>query len=579
MTRATSPLGLVAVLAVALFGCEVVTSRDGVQCQTTSDCAARGAAFAGTVCSAGLCEAIDVPTAVTSSGCTTSEDCLFQPGAPGRCVDSACVSLVPQSAVTGSALCTTFGPVASDSAVLFGALLPFGGTIAAGQALGIGTVEAGLPTGTLLNDILSTWNRTAVTATPAAPQFGVVVCDETDLAGAQALLAKVNASFVLGPYTDANLHTILSGTSTTPLFSPLGDGAYLEQSAASNRWFCNANRADAEPAFRNAIDVVATFAATSRSKTSIKLALVEDSAEPNEAAFAGALTAGGLSFNGETDSTSGAYLNLDVNSGTDEIALETTSSGVGISQATQLAVFQPDVVVLTGALWTATLLDQLEHRWSVLNKSLVPPIYLIMHTSPAIAAFAQGGSTASLTNRIFAMESGQSATEANNYGSLQAELGELKLSEPYGASQYNDCLYTALYATAAAQVSTGVAATSLTPAQISQGVAQVTHTVTAAAGRGSLVADSTQIGQLLSLLSDKQTVELVGTASYLGLDANGIPNLNAPTPTSAIDTGHSFSVECPVAAPASPGWKSAGLSYDKSAPGVPVQPGAFGCAN
>ena len=573
MIRKTAALLALAALSMT-GGCEAIESRNGVQCETTSECTARGTEFAGTICSSGFCETISVPEANSSTACTTSESCLFTLGVPARCIGGSCVSLTPTSTVTSTPLCTTYGAVSDDSAALIGAIVPFGGSIAEAQSLGIG-YETSIDHGVFFNSALSVWNQAAAAASPPAPQFGVVACDETDLAGVEQLFAILDPAFIVGPFTNADSKALLQSNPAPPLFEPLADGSYFTQSAGGSHYSCSASLTSAVAPFQNAIDQVSRYVASTRMKTTVKLSLVQDSAEPDEAEFATSIT-NGLAFNGEQSSSSAVFQSVDVNSGTDRIDVETPASGVGISQANQIAVFQPDVVVLTGPIWAAALLDQIERRWSGLNRSLPPPVYLIMRTSPAVAAYYQAGAVASLVNRIYALDVGRSSAEVTNYRALQLQYADLGTTEPYGAAQFNDCLYAGMYGYTAAAIAAGSSTAAVSSMQLVNGVAQVTHTSDSVSGRGDLQSDPSTILDVFSLLSNKATIELVGAGAYLGFDpTTGIPNLSAPSPGSTTDTGYAFTLQCPVQSPAAPGWQTAGVSYDKNTPGTPV--GQFGC--
>jgi branched-chain amino acid transport system substrate-binding protein len=108
-------------LATTSPACSLVVDSDGDQCESTTDCTARGAAFAGTSCVEGVCVGGDV------EGCATNQECIDALGAFHVCRKDtrACVSLV-------STQCTTVeGDYANDEAFLFGSVLPTAGTDAA----------------------------------------------------------------------------------------------------------------------------------------------------------------------------------------------------------------------------------------------------------------------------------------------------------------------------------------------------------------------------------------------------------------------------------------------------------------
>lgn len=559
----------------SIASCELITKRNGLQCLTTADCRAMGGGFERTICgSSGVCETLQVPEAAPSGACASSEACALSLGAPGRCVGETCVAIPPE--------CTAWGPVSNDSAALVGVLIP-----KSGPAGVISSGIAFLPDSNLnfvdveLDAILTNWNMVAPMATPPAPLFAAVACDESKLEASLAFLTLLRPTFVLGPLTAAALQTSLTTfPSSVTLFSPWGDDQTFVQSppqGQNNHWFCSPNRGTGQPGatspgsvvadFQSAINLVSQFVAAQPGHSSTtKLAIVYDSQEPNENNFLSAVATGTFTFNGENIKTPGAYASEDIN-----IALS-QGFGEGVAAGQAVTSFQPDVVVLTGPVWAQPFMDQLETQWAAMNKSLPRPTYLVFKTTDAIAVWA-GEQTYSLKNRIFAFDVYRDgALSMNNtmLTGLQSELGTG--IDDYVGSPFNDCLYAGMLATTAAGRLAGTSAVNVGARQLYAGVAQVTQ----GTSTGNLTEAGAQV--LLSLLSGLKTggnadmmvkTELVGTSTYLGLNlTTGAPLLAQPTPSMAVYCVGSSKAPNPSS------WNAAGVNYDQS--GTPVGAGGDG---
>jgi branched-chain amino acid transport system substrate-binding protein len=145
-------------LALALVtACSAIVDTEAEQCATDADCKAKGAAFAGTICSAQkVCtRSGNAGGSGTPTSCTTNKECATQSGDVNqicRKTDGTCVSLTSQD-------CTqVFGSVDNDETILLGFMGPLVGDfssiglpILAGAALArneITTQANGLPGGT-----------------------------------------------------------------------------------------------------------------------------------------------------------------------------------------------------------------------------------------------------------------------------------------------------------------------------------------------------------------------------------------------------------------------------------------------
>ncbi len=513
----------VAALSVCVLACSLITTRDGLQCTDTAACRALGPEFAATRCSsAGLCETIVAPEAGISTGCALSADCAFILGEPGRCSSGVCRP-IPHG------ICKSVGPISDDASVLFGVLLPESGEAAA--------QTAGLKT--LIDALISDWNTSA----QSAPKFAAAICDESRLTEAVAALQTLEPRFVLGPVSEKALQAVLAQTQFTVL-SPTGDSpSYVSTPDAKQRqWFCNSNRAAADVAFGSLANKIAQQVATSRSLANVKVAFAYDSAEPNEGDFFNKVRAG-LSFNGKLASAQPAYyveqdVKLDLND----------ANATATAAAFQLAAAKPDVVLLSGAVWSRTFIDGLETRWAVLNGSYPRPVYVSMRLPPALAVYAQGDSKApTWDNRAYALDVARAGAVATTYDWVRGQLAQRKISqEPYGATQFSDCAFAGFYGAVAASITSGVSATQVTPFQLAQGLKQVSQGTTEV----KLVHDD--INTMLGLLSVKASAVMIGGTTRLGFDpSTGVPASDLRVYCLGSKSG-----------PNPRSWEFAGVTYD-----------------
>lgn len=517
-----------ALLLVSAAGCEFINSRSGLQCQSTSECRAKGPAFAGSICTnEGVCAALVAADASTNLSCQTSSDCTFLLGKPGRCINASCVALE-----TDDGACSSIGPTGDDSAVVFGVLVPKNG-------------EAGAQTAALepvVNALLVDWN--AVTATPPQPHFVGFVCDESNLTEALNLATAVHAQFLVGPFAETTLKAALAQNTDIPIFSPLGDSPSFETPPTTVRsWFCGPNRSKMVPPFLDAVKEVTAATATARSLANVKVVYAYDTAEPDEVDFFNA-TKAGLVFNGQPASSQPLYY------AEQPIAFDLLTSPAVASQGYQIASAKPDVVLLSGSTWARTVIDAVEQRWSALNGAAPRPIYLMVRQNLAVASEVQSTSASiNYDNRVFSVDIHQDPQGLANYQTYRARVAlATVLSEPQGGAEYNDCLYSALLGVTAGAVSTSTAPTALSAFQIGQGVTSVS--TGSSSNTGNLTA--ADLPKLLGLINSKVSTQLVGTKEVLGFDpTNGVAN-----------PGYEVFCIGSKGGPASEAWTSAGVVYD-----------------
>ena len=387
--------GVAAVVSfMTLCSCELITSRDGLQCRTNADCQGKSGQFAQSICTnAGVCELVQIPEGGAVAGCVSSGDCAITAGGPARCVNQTCISLAPPNN-----LCTTAGPVSDDNAVLIAALVPQSGQAQA-EVVGIAfnpiIVSSTSGSGdSLFANILDNWNQTVTERDGGAsdasialpPRFGIIACDESQLDSSLALFKSLKPQIILGTVSGAALSTVQTMFSTTPIFSPLGDDpAFSTKAGASNtNWFCSPNRASTLPAFTSSINLVSQFVLDQHTPgrgSGIKIALVYNSLEPEEADVVG--TAGQASLlpfswlDGGTSTNAADFEKFDIASTDSNAATMDNGGNEPRNLAREVAEFHADVVVITGPVLAVTAITQIDQRWSDYAPDYPLPTYLV----------------------------------------------------------------------------------------------------------------------------------------------------------------------------------------------------------
>jgi hypothetical protein len=421
-----------------------------------------------------------------------------------------------------------------------GGVPPATNTVLVGVLFPRSGVAGALTNGLTLDTSVSAWNTAALNA--GAPQLQTVVCDEsqlsTCLASFQSGGQEGKPQVILGPVSDKALIQVMSALPGTPIFSPLGDNAQFVTSPTGGV-FCSPNRADMVGPFQSAIDLVARYAATLTGHgPQIKVALVQDSVEPDEADFVTRVSSG-LQFNGEVPMQGTNYNEYDIASDV------TQPGGQGIVQAEELGQFAPDVVALTGPVWADQFIYQVEGR--VLASGAPRPLYLVFRSTDSLATFA--GSAPRVTRRIFALDVDRDGPLKANLQTMSAWGG----ADSYIASGFNDCFFSMAYTMAAAAHETGLPPGSLSLMQVENGFAHI-------AGESSNEIDLTGEGVKVGLdeALSGTTSELRGTSVYLGADpTTGVPTLAKPSqPLGILCLG------------SAPGWEAAGVTYDQK--GMPA---------
>jgi ABC-type branched-subunit amino acid transport system substrate-binding protein len=111
--------------------CLLLTNRDKNQCATTTDCASKGSAFAGTQCIAGVCVGPDAGVGPDSGSppvgeCATTAECLANASKPNTYC-SADKQCLPMTSDDCTSIVTPDGKPITPDAIILGLLAPLSG--------------------------------------------------------------------------------------------------------------------------------------------------------------------------------------------------------------------------------------------------------------------------------------------------------------------------------------------------------------------------------------------------------------------------------------------------------------------
>jgi hypothetical protein len=214
----------------ALCACSFIVNSDSTQCSSTADCIAKGAAFAGMVCSPqGVCQA--------QGGCTTNAQCIdANKGEPWICKKSTrtCVNLVKTADdYPGSPRCQPYADkddIRNDEIVWIGNMAP--------------PENGGYPTQEHLPEVARQQFKSQIGALPGvgpgAPgrPLGVEFCDtfgatdhQAAVNGAKFLVEDVGVQLLWGPSGDhlpAVYQPILKPAQTLTISIAAGEQADID---------------------------------------------------------------------------------------------------------------------------------------------------------------------------------------------------------------------------------------------------------------------------------------------------------------------------------------------------------------
>lgn len=349
---------LFAVAVAASFSCSFIVDTTADQCETTADCAAKGGAFVGAVCTR---------ERTCFAKCTSNKSCIDAVGGPAICLrDTAtCAPLLSDDCKT---ILKDEGALENDGAVVLGILMPQTGANAASMVPRVNSMElarrhiqkyaGGLP------------------GTKGGPPRPLVLLSCTDandaLRAARHLAEVVRVPAIIGPAfsgvtTDvATLVTIPAGvlvispSATSPTLTDLKDNGLVWRTAPSDVLQATAMvqlvEKEVEPAVRAALMLAAS--------DKIKLAVVHKGD-----AYGGGLGAAlftSLRFNKASPSANeGSYKQIDYG---DPLKMPGTIAASYAAAVDELVAFKPHILITVGTAEAVTeIFAKLEEKWTEPN--------------------------------------------------------------------------------------------------------------------------------------------------------------------------------------------------------------------
>ncbi len=365
-----SPCALAIAAAATLAACSWLT--DTKQCMSDGDCEAKGAAFAGTVCSAGLClgssAASDAgPEAGLQDECSSTTACITANGAHSVCLSGVrrrCATLTSED-------CTTvIGPEERDNPLLIGLLVDTeqeGSVVIAAAALARNDFQqalVGVPAGRGL-----------------APQpLVLVVCAEQEdpTRAARHLVETLAVPAIIGPSSSARLLEVANSVtlaSGTLLMSP---SASSHQSSKKLYRGLVIRTAPSDELEGKVIGLVAS----ELSGANARVVAVSTASERGTSLTRGLES--WLTLNGKTlaeNKKRGDYVSLSL--------AQTPSASVLERAAREVAAALPNIVLLAGDAEQAALIAGIEAAWPTQSGSPARPSYVLAASVPS-AGFLEG---------------------------------------------------------------------------------------------------------------------------------------------------------------------------------------------
>ncbi len=440
LVRVVSMLSMGAAV-VASPACSVLVDASAEQCQTDGDCAAKGAAFASTVCGA-------QKTCVFS--CTTNAACIERAGgAPAIChADTgACAPLLSPDCPS---VLMTPGDLEKDALVL-GLLLPQTGVDASSTIPQVNAVELAR------REIqkVATGVPGARTEAPPRPLVFVSCTDDDDPVRAARHLAEVvRVPAIIGPGFSGVTTTVatevtipagvltISPSATSPTLTDLADRGLVWRTAPPDTYQAVAMsrlvQQYVEPEIRDDHGLVAS--------DKIRLAVVHKG-DAYGLGLANALFKS-LSFNGVGPAANGErYMQIDYGDPQKLNAGELESRIAGTVD--QILAFKPNVLITIGTTEAITgVFAQVEARWPASEP--IRPRHVVSDGMQAPEMLTVIGSNDALRRRVRGTIAGTSGGSFDLFRNAYArEFTDGSTPDSYAAAAY-DAAYLLAFAAAGA---------------------------------------------------------------------------------------------------------------------------------
>jgi branched-chain amino acid transport system substrate-binding protein len=434
-----APLAALSFLALTVIlgsgACSLVVDTKADQCASDGDCAAKGAAFAGSVCVAGAC---------TELACTSGQVCRDHFQAPAICrTDGRCAKLQSEDC---QELLADPADLTDDSVQWFGVLLPRTG---AGKSRG--TTDAhGMELAR--RDFKTSANGLPPGATGTSRRnLGLVVCDDAvdPIRAATHLVDDLKLPAILGPaFSGVTIKVatgvtidkgvlLLSPSATSPYITKLADNGLVWRTAPS----------DTEQAL--AMSLVLSTRLEPQVRTSVLKAgeslrlAIAHKGDAYGKGLSGALY-DVVKFNAKSAADNGAsFKEIDFGDPGDPTNTDPPAKYAAATSA--LLAFQPHVIILVGTgEGVLSVFSPTEQQWTAAFR----PRWLMSDGEQLTELWQRLGSDADLRSRVLGTSPGSTSPLYDKFQSrYRATFTDGTSPDQYAASSF-DATYLLAYAAA-----------------------------------------------------------------------------------------------------------------------------------
>ena len=497
--------------------CSLVVNQSDSQCRATSDCLARGPAFANTYCDDSQACVASCTTNAQCTGTNTSDPWICRADhvcAPLKSQD--CATLLADPNDTDAPVLSANGEATSgeESQVLWlGMLLPLDPTTA---PLSQAKEDAA---NLARNDFNTAGSLPPVVAGGPSRKLAFVVCDDTvdaDRAAAH-LVNDVHVPGIIGPVYSDTLVTVATDV-TDPagvlLITPSATATDISELPGKDDLIWRTCPSDALQAQAMALVIEQTIA-PEIAETPIKIANVHKGDSYGEGL--GSALESALVFNGATaavNATNGDYIAFDY--GDPSAASDTDPTKEYAAAVTEVLSFLPHVIALVGTQEMITYIMQpIEAGWP--SSAAYRPRYLLSDGAyPRPELLQLVGTNADLRHRVLGTAPGTTSPAYTSFLSYYDSLVQDGTTPVLSTAATYDAAYLFAYATAA------IGATPVTGANLVEGLKKIV-----VQGAPQVPIGPAGITRALSLLTTpgEEEMKVVGTSGPLDYDtATGDPD-------------------------------------------------------
>ncbi|MFO0666707.1 MAG: hypothetical protein U0174_22340 [Polyangiaceae bacterium] len=428
---------LLPVLLCGVFACSLLAKRTELSCERDDQCQARLGA-PGRCSAEGVCEAIVAPEAGQKLRCDTAADCqVLSTLSSSRCVNNLCVPLKDTEGMCDK---LTEG-VADEQTILLGVFYTDPSTLPTGST-------AGKFFHYLTEKAVSDWNATTTGGKTSGRRMAAILCNDAgDTVKAVQHMQRLGVSAIIAPLAQnkAQAGAAEAIKQETPYLTPYDQSAVISTGTRA----CAPVRQDLAPAVSTGIkDIIASVSAARGRAVNVTLVSTNLPADDElRKALMPKLTAGVPS------STVAGVAEFPIEV---DLTQPIQAKGKLIPRSNPL----PDVIILNAEYYHYSLLAQIDINWTAPTL----PVYVLIgqgHTAPGYerGQLVDGGAPLkTLNNRTYLLNwapvPAPESPGVRSYvdqivGASQSDV-RFNLQQSDFAYFANDCLYTAMFASAAA---------------------------------------------------------------------------------------------------------------------------------